>query len=183
MKMRSKFMSAAVVGTLLVALAGCQKSTKADQAPVAEPPASIKLPISINATMVGLVDRASDFLFAIGNGDLPRNDHEWDVVRNSAYQMVIAGKVIQLEGTGQNDAQWVANPEWKKYSEQLSAIGLEAEKLADAKDPKGWDIIGGKLIDTCQACHMSFKPSVPSQGILHEGTKWESEGKSVFDRN
>ncbi len=183
MTMQSKFAGAVVAGVALLALSGCQKPSTADQAPTTVTPPAVKLPISLNAVMVGLVGVSSDFLFAIGNGDLPRNDHEWTLVRNHAYQMVVAGKAIQIEGTGAHDAEWIANPEWKKYADELSAIGLDAVKLADAKNSKGWDAIGSRLVDNCEACHAAFKAAVPSQGILHESTKRESEGKSVFDRD
>jgi predicted small lipoprotein YifL len=182
----TQILSMAALAPVLIALGACGQKTETPpaQAPqastVAEAP---KLPISIDAAMVGVVDHASDFLFAIGNGDLPKNDREWDLVRDHAYQMVVAGQVIKMQGTGANDAKWVADPGWQKMSDRLTEIGLEAVKLADAKQTQGWDKIGNDLVDQCLACHEAFKPDTPSQKILHSPTKRESEGKSVFDRD
>ena len=85
-----------------------------------------------------------------------------------SYQMAVAGKLIQLAGTGPGDAAWVATPEWKAFSEQLSAHGMEALKLAQAKDAKGFEAVGNKIIDDCEACHMKFKPDIPSMKIMHK---------------
>ncbi len=185
MTRQSKLCRGATAGFLALALAGCQQQTKKEE-PAAPPPAQVgltKMPISINATMVGMVSASADFLFAVGNGDLPKNDHDWNQVQYHAYQMILGGQIIQIPGTGEGDAAWVRHPEWKKYSRDLTDIGFKALKLAQAKntDAKSWEEVGDNLVDNCLACHNKFKPEIPSQGILHEGTKPASEGKSIFD--
>lgn len=169
---------------IAIALAGCQQRAAKEEAPATAAPAGLtKLPISINATMVGLVDHSSDFIFAVGNGDLPKNDHDWDMVKDHAYEMILAGQIIQIPGTGDGDAAWVANSDWKTWSQDLTEIGQMALGLANAKstDAKSWQKIGDDLVQNCLACHQKYKPDIPSQGILHGGTKGASEGKSVFD--
>ena len=93
----------------LLALAACQ--SESPDAGAETPPAATvsQLPISINAAMVALTDQSSDYIFAPGNGDMPKTDHHWSQVRNAAYDMMLAGRVIQIPGTGEFDAQWVAN--------------------------------------------------------------------------
>jgi hypothetical protein len=181
--MTKLWMSAGVAG-LALALAGCQQAPEdsAEKAPVAAV-APVKLPVSINAAMVGLVDHSADYIFAMGNGDLPKNDHDWDLVRSASYDMLLGGTVTQIEGTGQHDAQWVANPEWQKLAQELTVIGQDALKLTEAKstDVVAWKAVGDRLIQNCLSCHEKFKPEVPSQGILHESTERESRGISIFD--
>jgi hypothetical protein len=171
--------------TALVALLGaCQQ---ADQ-PAAEEAATadageMALPVSLNALMVGMIDHSSDYIFAIGNGDMPKDDHDWNLIRNHAYQMIASGKVIQIAGTGPNDAEWVRNPEWIRYSNELTQIGEQALQLAEAKntDQEVWMQVGNDLVDNCIGCHEAFKPELPTGGIGHEATRRESEGASIFD--
>ena len=179
MRMFARNAMGVAAAAALAATTGCQE--KADEGQKA--PAAVVLPVSINAAMVALTDQSADYLFAPGNGDMPKDDHDWDQVRSAAYEMMLAGKVIQIPGTGEFDAQWVAEPDWKTYAEDLTAIGGEAVKLADAKstDQAQWEALGDRLVQNCLGCHERFKPETPSQGILHEATKRESLGDSIFD--
>lgn len=166
-----------------LALVGCNQ---ASEAPAEEAPASASLqslPISINATMVGITDQSADFIWAVGNGDLPKDDHDWDQVRGAVYDMILTGQVIKIPGTGEFDAQWAANSDWQRHADELTQIGQDALPLAEAKstDVEAWRAIGDRLVDNCLACHDLFKPEVPSQGILHESTERESRGISIFD--
>ena len=178
MRLQTKRIGSALAVAGIIALAGCQQQANENASGAGE----AQLPISINAVMVSTVDHASDYMFAIGNGDVPKSDHDWYLVENSAYETMLAGKVIQFVGTGPNDAKWVADPEWKQLADQLTSLGQEGVDLAKARntDQKTWMDLGNRLVEDCLACHMKFKPEIPSEGILHESTARESEGKSVF---
>lgn len=167
---------------LALALAGCQQA--ADEPEVAEGTApQITLPVPINAAMVGIIDQSADYIWAVGNGDMPRDDHDWDQVRGAVYDMILGGQLIQIEGTGEYDAQWVANFDWQHHSNELTQIGQDALPLAETKstDVEAWRAIGDRLVDNCLACHELFKPDIPTQGIMHESTERESRGISIFD--
>lgn len=177
-----KFAALATIA-LSFGLASCQQAAEPEAAASDGPATELTLPVSINAAMVGLIDHSADYLFAVGNGDLPRDDHDWDLVRSSAYDMILGGKVIQIKGTGEYDAQWVANPEWKELSDDLTDIGQKTLALAEAKstDVEQWRTLGDQLVTNCLDCHEKFKPEIPSEGILHESTERESRGISIFD--
>lgn len=180
---RNVSLQVAVLVSALFA-AGCQQQPDTSAASnETQAAAEQPLPISLNAAMVSLTDQASDYVFAPGNGDMPKNQHDWNLVRQAADDITLAGRVIQIPGTGQYDAQWVAEDDWKRLANEMTAVGREAEKLAEAKstDQEKWMDVGNRLVQTCLDCHEKFKPETPSQGILHEATKRESEGKSVFD--
>ena len=178
--MQPRHAKALIAGAAILALAGCDANpTGKNRVFVENPPPT--LPVSINAMMVGMVDDSADMLWAVGNGDLPRDEHDWYLVRNSAYQTIIGSKAMQLAGTGPNDVDWVADPEWQRLSDELSAIGMEALSLAEAQQVEGWDALGDRLVQNCLACHEQFKPEIPSEGILHESTERESRGISIFD--
>jgi hypothetical protein len=147
------------------AIAGCQPASGPASQTASPAPT---LPVSLNAVMVGQVDHASDAIFNVGNGVVPKNDDEWREVEYHSWQMVVAGKAIQLVGTGPNDAGWVQNPTWKEFADKLSAVGVEAVRLAEAKNAAGFEAVGNKLVDTCNGCHEVFKPEIPSMGIMHK---------------
>jgi hypothetical protein len=156
---------------LLAACSGPAKPPAAISTPA--PTLALTLPISINAVMVGGIDHASDPLFGVGNalfgsGRLPSSDDDWREVQYHAYQMAILGKVIQLPGTGPRDAEWTANPQWKGFADSLSNVAMEILKKAEAKDAQGFDELGNKLVDVCEACHQAFKPEIPTMKIFHK---------------
>lgn len=178
MHRKTRLLSAALAGAAALALGGCQQAAEQPK-PVSH--TDLTLPVSINAVMVGMVDDGADFLWAIGNGDHPRDDDDWVRVRNRAYEMIVSGKIMQIPGTGSEDATWVADPEWRRLADELTDIGVDALQLAEEKNLEGWDNLGARLIDNCLACHEKFKPELPTQGITRHATPSRSLGKSVFD--
>jgi len=173
----------ATICALSLALGGCQRASEpATDATSAGAAEAITWPVSINAAMVGMIDHSADYLFALGNGDMPRNENDWHLVGNSAYEIVLAGAVIRHPGTGPFDAAWVKEPEWQRLAQELSGIGEEAVKLAAAKstDEAAWRAVGDRLIANCLECHKQFKPEIPSEGILRGSTERQSRGISIF---
>lgn len=174
----------AALAALSFTLSACgQDSGPAAPAPSAEQVAGeVTLPISINAAMVGLVDHSADYLFALGNGDMPRNDNDWNLVLSSAYEMMLSGTVTRIPGTGQFDRQWTENPEWIALANDLTTIGADAVELAEARstDVEAWRAVGDRLIENCMNCHTRFKPEIPSEGVLRGSTERQSRGISIF---
>tara|TARA_A100001391_G_scaffold48774_5_gene29073 strand:- start:5708 stop:6250 length:543 start_codon:yes stop_codon:yes gene_type:complete len=173
----------AFASSLALALGACQETEEAPADTVAVPTGVTTLPVSINAAMVGLIDQSADYLWAMGNGDLPKDAHDWDQVRAASYDMIIGGAVIQIPGTGEHDAEWVKAEDWRTWSNELTKIGEDALPLAEEQstDVDEWRALGNRLIDNCEACHAAYKPEIPSQGILHEEISRDAEGVSIFD--
>ena len=176
----SRLFACAALPLFALALSGCQPASESE---TADSSAALQMPISINATMVGLVDQSADYIWAIGNGDLPKDDHDWDQVRAASYDMILGGAVIQIPGTGEFDEEWVADESWRQWSDELTKIGEDALPLAEAKstDIEAWRALGDRLIANCEGCHANFKPDIPSQGIMHEEISRDAEGISIFD--
>jgi hypothetical protein len=170
------------IATLSLGLAACQQDAERAADQTVSRTHELTLPVSTNAAMVGMVDQAADYIFAVGNGDLPRNDNDWHLVSNSAYTTMLSGTVIQVPGTGEFDRQWTETPEWIELSEDLTQIGADAVRLAEAKstDVDAWRAIGDRLIENCLDCHQRFKPDIPSEGILRGSTERQSRGISIF---
>lgn len=179
--MGHRSLSAAAIA--LLALAGCQET--AVEAPEDGSPQTglTQLPVSTNAAMVGLIDNSADYLWALGNGDMPRDEADWDLVRSAAYDMILGGQIIKVPGTGEGDIAWTQDEGWRSMSDNLTQIGQDALPLAEnqSTDQNAWMEIGNRLVDNCEGCHAAFKPEIPTGGILHRSTERESRGVSIFD--
>lgn len=176
--------TALFIGTFCLALMSCDNAQEPEPGAEAAATAGLtELPVSINATMVGLVDNSADYLWAVGNGDMPRDDADWDLVRSAAYDMILGGQIIKVPGTGEMDAMWTSDAGWHEMSDNLTRIGQDALPLAESHstDQDAWLAIGSRLVDNCEGCHQAFKPEIPSGGILHRSTERESRGVSIFD--
>ncbi|MEP6933245.1 MAG: cytochrome c [Nitrospirota bacterium] len=168
--MRVVLMVAAATASCVVALCGCSQPKLIPDAQVVAPQTSssaataITLPVSLNAVMVALVDHASEPLWVDAYKN-PTTEARWRESEYDAYQMAVSGKLIQLAGTGPSDADWVSQPEWKDYADELSAAGMEALKASQAKDVKALGAAGDRLVAACETCHKKFKPDLTSMGI------------------
>ena len=162
------------LGALLVAalmLSGCtppateEPEAKQEAAP---PAPSVPLEISINAVMVGTVDHAAHSIWnAVVPETAPKNDKNWEEIEHHAIQLVAAGSVIAMPGTGQSDAAWVKNPEWQQYAKEMADTGVAAWDAAKKKDKQALSDAGDKLVTTCEGCHKAYKGDLPTEGILH----------------
>jgi len=137
------------------------------QAPAAAPP-HVSLPISINSVMVALVDQAAHEIWEGGNQDRDLSDREWLLIEQHALQLVAAGSVVSLGGTGSADRGWALSPAWQDWSRKLGTVALEAKQAVDAKSKVALRDAADKLVDTCESCHKIFKPDVPTEGIMHQ---------------
>lgn len=146
----------------------------ASQAPAAEAPAAVEmaaatprpitLPISLNAVMVALVDHASEPLW-LDAYEPPTTDQGWRDAEHHAYQMAVGGKLIQLAGTGPNDAAWVGAANWIRMSDEMSAAGMDALAAAKARNVALLNAAGDRLVASCESCHIEYKLGLPSMGI------------------
>lgn len=168
---RTGLVSSVVVAAFV--LAGCSAPK---QEPVAAPPPApappvVKLPVSLNAAMVRLVDHSSHDLWEIEQkGKQPKTEADWENVEHHATQVILAGSTIQLEGTGVHDRTWVSDEKWQAAAKAMSEAGVAALKAAEARNFDGVVAANGQLAESCEACHKEFKPSLPSEGILHPHT-------------
>lgn len=167
--MRTGFFLASV-GALALATACAPPAT---QMPAAEAPAPtdaaavprpITLPVSLNAVMVALVDHASEPLW-LDAYEPPTTEEGWRAAEHHAYQMAVGGKLIQLAGTGPNDAAWVADANWIRMSDEMSAAGMDALAAAKARNVALLNAAGDRLVASCESCHIEYKLGLPSMGI------------------
>jgi hypothetical protein len=165
---------AGLVGALCACLCvGCsapaEKPLQSAQATTAATTApAVQSPVSINAEMVRVVDHAAHQLWNTEKeGMAPKTDADWENIVEHATQIAAAGALIRLEGAGPNDRTFVQQPDWQKFGAAVSTAGLAALSAAETKNREALLAADGQLVDACEGCHKRFKPSLPSEGIMH----------------
>jgi cytochrome c556 len=123
---------------------------------------------SINAMMVALVDHAAHVMWDAEDEKLaPKTDRDWMELEHHAIQLVSAGAVVKLGGTGPADPGWASLPPWQTYAQQMTDAAQAGLKAARAKDQAALVAANGRLVESCEACHKEFKPALPTEGISH----------------
>jgi hypothetical protein len=123
---------------------------------------------SINAVMVGLVDHAAHEIWDVAEaGMAPESEQDWEEITHYAIQLVASGSYITMAGTGELDANWVAQTDWTVFAQDLTDAGSLALNAAIRRDINDILAAGDSLILACEGCHAEYKPAVPTEGILH----------------
>ena len=159
------------VGALLLYGCGGGSVEQKPAAPAAPQPApSVALPpaLSINAEMVSLVDHSAHELWNLEKKEnAPKTDQDWEEVQHHAMQLMAAGSLITLGGTGPGDAGWVQSPDWKMFAQKLIDTATREMDAAKSKNLEALVKANGDLVEVCEGCHKQFKPPLPSEGIVH----------------
>jgi hypothetical protein len=125
-------------------------------------------PVSINASMVSIVDHAGHQLWnAEREGGAPKTKADWEILAEHATQLAAAGALVRVPGPGVQDMTWVATPSWQKWSRAMSDAALAALKSTEEENLQALVAANGQLVESCEGCHKEFKPSLPSEGIVH----------------
>jgi hypothetical protein len=154
-------------------LVGCVSPAPVEQQPAASPqatpaPPALTSPVSINASMVSIVDHAGHELWnAEREGNKPKDRADWENLAEHATQLAAAGALVQVAGTGVQDMTWVATPGWQKWSRAMSDAALAAVKATEGENFEALVAANGQLVESCEGCHKQFKPDLPSEGISH----------------
>jgi cytochrome c556 len=131
-------------------------------------PSAVRSPVSINASMVSIVDHAGHELWNVEReGNAPKTRQDWENLAEHATQLAAAGALVRVAGTGVQDETWVATPSWQKWARAMSDAAVAARKAIDAEDFKALVAANGQLVESCESCHKEFKPQLPSEGITH----------------
>ena len=147
--------------TLLVTATGAiaEKATSTDRE-------FIELQTSLNAMMVSSVDWAAHEVWEAGYAET-MTGRNWLTVKQYATQLLASGTLVSLGGTGPADMTWVNNPEWQRWTSRMIQDTKEALRAIEAQDQQQLLAAGERLVDACEGCHEIFKPSVPTEGIMH----------------
>jgi hypothetical protein len=128
---------------------------------------------SINEIMVMAVDYAAHWIWD-AQSEPPATEEDWFRIRVHATQLVALGSAIALGGTGVADDGWVRSPEWVRDTQALVAASLDALEAAESQNFDALNAAGDRLVETCTSCHNTFKPELPTEGVLHRDVHRES---------
>jgi cytochrome c556 len=126
----------------------------------------IEMQTSLNAMMVAVVDWAAHEVWEAGYAET-MTGRNWLTARQYATQLLVSGTLVSLGGTGPADESWVTNPEWQRWSARMIRDTKDILRAIEAQDQPALVSAGEGLVETCEGCHEIFKPSIPTEGIMH----------------
>jgi len=158
------------LGVCILLMSGCSAGAPPQPAAPASAPASAVPPaVSINALMVAWIDHSSHELWDTEKpGNAPKNDADWRRLERHAIQLAAAGPLISLGGTGEYDREWSQRAGWTTQAQALTDSAVASLNAVRSKNFEAVVAANGRLTDTCEGCHEEFKPSLPTEGIVHQ---------------
>jgi hypothetical protein len=126
----------------------------------------IEMQTSLNAMMVAMVDWSAHEVWEAGYAET-LTGRNWLTVKQYAIELLAAGTLVSLGGTGRVDHAWVNDPEWQKWTAAMIDETKEALRAIEERDQERLLASGNRLVETCEGCHAAFKPNVPTEGIMH----------------
>jgi len=163
-----------LVSVLSALLFGC--SAGVQQPPAQSPPQAsstspslVQPAVSINSVMVAWIDHSGHELWDSERpGKAPKNDADWRRLERHATQLAAAGSLISLGGTGEYDMEWSQRPGWKTHAQALTDAAVAALNAVRARNFEQVVRANGALTESCERCHDEFKPTLPTEGIVHQ---------------
>ncbi|MDR2212510.1 MAG: cytochrome c [Pseudomonadales bacterium] len=126
-----------------------------------------QVPVSINALMVTLVDHSAHHIWNHQALERDLTDDEWRLVEYYSIQLAASGPLLTLGGNGPDDAAWAADSRWRDMSQAMSSAAVVAMDAAKSKNKELLSSAGDTLLEVCESCHQTFKPSSPTEGFVH----------------
>ncbi len=161
-------------------LAACAPPANESSEPVAQPAPQIqtrienRLPVSLNDVMVAMVNQAADPIWVAAWRE-PETDADWRELERRSTQLVLAGTLLTVPGTGPMDDQWANDPAWVALAERLSTVGRDAVTAVRARNLEAISGVGDDIVEICEACHIAFKPDIPTGGQFGELSPTEAD--------
>ncbi len=80
----------------------------------------------------------------------PKNDDEWNAVRNAALVVAESGNLMMIEPRVRDRDQWMA------LARGLVLVGEKARKAAESRDKKAVFDVGAEVYQACVNCHSIY---------------------------
>jgi hypothetical protein len=126
----------------------------------------IPLSISVNALMVASIDHSAHEIWEAASATALTRQN-WQQAEQHAIQLIAAGTLVSLGGTGIADKGWASSPAWQEWTRNLTDAALAAREAAQDFDQPALNAAGIALLEACQGCHLAFKPEIPTEGLVH----------------
>jgi hypothetical protein len=125
------------------------------------------LPVSLNTVMVALINHAADPIW-VAAWRSPETDADWRELERMAVQLEVGGALLKMPGIGPNDLEWATNPDWQAWASALQQAGAQAGVAVRDRDSQAIAGAGDRIVETCEGCHIVFKPAIPTGGQFGE---------------
>ena len=132
-----------------------------------QPTAVTRLPVSLNAVMVAMVNQAADPIW-VAAWRSPESEADWRELERRAVQLELSGALLSVPGTGPLDDKWTSNSQWQNWAGQLQSTGEDAVAAVKARDLQAISAVGDAVVEICEGCHMDFKLALPTGGEFGE---------------
>ncbi len=126
----------------------------------------IEMQTSLNAIMVAAVDWSAHEVWEASYAET-LTGRNWLTVKQYATQLLASGTLVSLGGNGRADQGWVNDPAWQEWTAAMIEETKEALRAIEARDQDRLRESGDRLVESCEGCHAAFKPTVPTEGIMH----------------
>ncbi len=160
------------LGAVLVILAGCAPAPEQSAQRVEQAQPEFKSVVPINDVMVSIIDHNAHIIWnAAGDRSpgkrtaskyTPKNDQDWHYLEHAATALAASGNMILIAGPPKDDQEWVKNPEWRKFAQDVTNAGAKAVAAVEHRNLEELGTAGDDLVVTCEACHKKFKPELPA---------------------
>lgn len=141
-----------VVSIAVVACAACG----GPQPPPYKPVADVK-------QLMGPIDANADVIWGATGTIIskegveerrPKNQEQWDAVRNSAIILTEAGNLLMMTPRAKDGGVWM------QRSQAMIDTGLAAWKAAEARNVDQLFTVGGDIYEACSQCHREYMDAI-----------------------
>jgi hypothetical protein len=125
-------------------------------------PQPLPLRVPIKGVMAGVVDFSAHGVFTSATSEMPLTDDDWLAAGLASINLIGSATLITLPGTGPHDAEWVSDPDYRRWAEAMQSASISAGAATVRKDRAGLLAAANRIAVACQSCHAMYKPDIPS---------------------
>jgi cytochrome c553 len=111
--------------------------------------------------MAGIIDFSAHGVFETSTSEIPLTESDWRAAGLASINLIGSATLITSAGTGPDDAEWVSDPEWRRWAQTMQSAGISAGAAIAQKDRSAYLNAASRLADACRSCHNQFRPEAP----------------------
>lgn len=125
-------------------------------------PAPMPLRVPIKGVMAGMIDFSAHGVFVSATSETPLTEDDWLAAGLASINLVGAASLVTMPGTGPHDAEWVADPPYRRWARAMQEASILAGAASVRKDREALLSAANRLASACQSCHDIYRPDIPS---------------------
>lgn len=123
----------------------------------ADPGDPLPLLVPYRGLMAGIIDWSAYGVFKIADSKEQLDDSDWTAAGMAAVNIIAASTLLTLPGSGKDDANRLAAPEWRDMVEEMQNASVFVALAVQGKDKPRLVAMADLLVDSCNACHERFR--------------------------